>query len=73
MESCYLGIRGSIIGLLTGIVVSEIVIIIFGWPDVYNIILYIFPFLVGFVMSVLAGNIAAKKTKNIDINILMNE
>lgn len=72
-QSITLGIRGSVIGTIMSIIVSVIVIELFGWNQVSEIQLYVIPFVVGIIVSLLAGYIVSKKTDYIDVNILMNE
>lgn len=73
LQSVILGLRGSLIGLILGMVISRGVIYILRWPATTECLSYLIALFVGILTSVCAGFVISGKTKNIEIEILMNE
>ncbi len=73
LQSLLLGVEGSVIGTLLGIILSALVITILQWKNNSNVIIYALPFVIGIVTAFLAGYLASRKTDKVDVNVLMNE
>lgn len=71
-QSMILGVRGSLIGMIGGLMCSAVFIYLMDWPNGIKISSIAFPLLVGIGTSTVSGFIVSKKTRSIDVNILMN-
>lgn len=72
-QSFLLGVRGSIIGTVTGAIISQIAIFVLKWPNHLTVLIVLVSLVIGIVTASLAGYLGSRKAEKSEISVLLNE
>lgn len=72
-QSFLLGLRGSVIGTVIGVIICEIAIFILQWNNYLTIFITLISLAIGIITASLSGYLVSKKAEKTKISVLLNE